>query len=127
DSDISTGTITLSDQHGHTATHTLTATEIANGTTGTLSSAAFSGFAGLSDQDTITVATSVTDVAGNTASASGTSFVLDNNADTGTVLSLTDTTGRVKTANVSVSLSGIDSDIASGSITLSDQHGHTAT
>src|SRR5205085_2832620 len=99
-------TITLSDGT-HTATHTLTAAEIAAGSV-TLGSAAFTGgdgFAALNHVDnTITVSASVTDDAGNNAAPSNTSFVLDTTADAGTALSLSavNAAGGVNAANVSV-------------------------
>ncbi|MGY4286169.1 hypothetical protein ACVWXO_005389 [Bradyrhizobium sp. LM2.7] len=112
DSDIASGTITLSDGT-HTATHTLTAAEIAAGSV-TLGSGAFTNFANLNHVDnTITVSASLTDDAGNTASPSSTGFVLDTTADAGPVLSLSavNPTGGAKAGAVSISLSGIDSDM----------------
>src|SRR5207253_202819 len=106
DSDIVSATITLSDGT-HTATHTLTAAEIAAGSV-TLGSAAFTGgdgFAALNHVDnTITVSASVTDDAGNNAAPSNTSFVLDTTADAGTALTLRtlNAADGVNAANVSV-------------------------
>jgi large repetitive protein len=79
DSDIGSGTITLSDG-SHTATHTLTAAEIAAGTV-ILGAAAFTGFATLNHTDsTITVSASLTDDAGNSAAPTNASFKLDTTA-----------------------------------------------
>ena len=121
DSDIVSGTITLSDGT-NTATHTLTTGEIAAGSV-TLNAAAFTGFAGLNHADNlITVSASVTDNASNSASPTNTSFILDTTADAGTALALSAFTaaGGVNAGAVSITLGGIDSDIVSGTITLSD-------
>src|SRR5207302_139410 len=127
DSDIASGTITLSDGT-HTATHTLTAAEIAAGTVN-LASLDFTHFAGLNHVDNaITMSASVTDDAGNSAAPSNASFSLDTTADAGTALSLCafDAAGAVTTLIPSTTLFRSDSDIASGTITLSDGT-HTAT
>ncbi len=95
DSDIGSGTITLSDG-SHTATHTLTAAEITAGAV-TLGAAAFTGFASLNHTDsTITVSSSLTDDAGNSAAPSTASFKLDSTADAGAALALSaaSATGR---------------------------------
>ena len=89
----------------------------------TLNAAAFTGFAGLNHADNlITVSASVTDNASNSASPTNTSFILDTTADAGTALALSAFTaaGGVNAGAVSITLSGIDSDIVSGTITLSD-------
>ncbi len=136
DPDIASGTITLSDGAGNTATHTLTPAEIAAiATTGsvTLGLGAFTGgdgFAALNHTDSlITVSASVTDDAGNTTGPSNTSFTLDTTADVAPalLLSAANPTGGATAAEVSITLSGIDPDIASGTITLSDGAGNTAT
>ncbi len=122
DSDFASGTITLSDGSGHTATHTLTTAEITAGSV-TLGSGAFTNFANLNHADnTITVSASVTDDAGNTAAPTNASFTLDTTADASPLLALSaaTATGGVNAAAVSITLSGIDSDFASGTITLSD-------
>ncbi len=129
DSDIVSGTITLSDGHGHTATHTLTAAEIAAGTV-TLQAGDFSGFGTLNHADSlITVSATVTDNAGNAATPASDSFVLDStaDADNNLVLSAFNAAGGVNAAAVSITLTGLDGDIVSGKITLSDGNGHTAT
>src|SRR6266404_6056685 len=129
DSDFASGTITLSDGSGHTATHTLTTAEITAGSV-TLGSGTFTNFANLNHADnTITVSASVTDDAGNTAAPSNASFTLDTTADASPLLTLSavNTTGGAEASAVSITLSGIDSDFASGTITLSDGSGHTAT
>ena len=129
DSDIVSGTITLSDGNGHTATHTLTAAEIAAGTV-TLQAGDFSGFGTLNHADSlITVSATVTDNAGNPATPASDSFVLDTtaDADNNLVLSAFNAAGGVNAAAVSITLAGLDGDIVSGTITLSDGDGHTAT
>ena len=127
DSDITSGTITLSDGV-HTATHTLTAAEIAAIAAGagsvTLGASAFTGgdgFAALNHADNlITVSASVTDDTGNQAAPPNQTFTLDTTADAGTALALSaaNPTGGASTTAVSITLSGIDSDITSGTITL---------
>src|SRR5262249_58860928 len=88
DSDIASGTVTLNDGDGHTATHTLTAAEIAAGSA-TLHAADFAKFATLDDVDNlITVSASVTDDAGNSAAPTNTTFTLDTTADAGAGLVL---------------------------------------
>ena len=70
DSDITSGTITISDTHGNTATHTLTPSEIATATsspTGTVTVTSWTNLNTLKANDTLTAAVSVTDLAGNTA------------------------------------------------------------
>src|SRR5262249_23474747 len=139
DSDIVSGTITLSDgAGGHTATHTLTAAEItaiaAGTSTLTLAASAFTGgngFAALNHADNlITVSPPVPDDAGTPAAHSNTSFTLATTSDAGTALALSapTPTGGTPPTRRSSELSGIDSDIVSGTITLSDgAGGHTAT
>ena len=121
DSDIVSGTVTLSDGI-HNATHTLSAIEIAAGAV-TLHAADFTGFGALDHADAlITVSASLTDDAGNLATPTNASFTLDTTADTDANLALSafDTAGGVQQSQVSVTLSGIDTDIASGTVTLSD-------
>ncbi|WP_143202120.1 hypothetical protein, partial [Bradyrhizobium sp. NAS96.2] len=101
DSDIASGTITLTDGDGHTATYNLTAADIAAGHV-TVGSGAFAGFAGLDHIDSpITVTAAVTDDAGNTATSSNSpSFTLDTTADAGAALTLSafDATGGVSSS-----------------------------
>src|SRR6185503_5544405 len=123
DSDVVSGTITLDDGNGHTATYSLSAADIAAGTV-TLDAADFTGFAGLDDGN-VTATISVTDDASNNASANDT-FQLDNDADVGDDLSVT-VAGPHNDGNFSLSAAGIDSDVVSGTITLDDGNGHTAT
>src|SRR5207249_1959162 len=97
DSDIAAGTITLSDGT-NTATHTLTAGEIAAGSV-TLGSAAFTNSANLNHTHTPHAAPpTLTDDAGNTATANGASIELDTSADPGPPLTLSaaTATGGVK-------------------------------
>src|SRR5207244_2786793 len=90
----------------------------------------FTNFSSLNHADnSITVSASVTDNAGNNASPSNTSFILDTTADAGAPLTLSaaNPVGGANAGAVTVTLSGIDSDITSGTVTLSDGNGHTAT
>src|SRR5205085_167379 len=95
---------TLGEQHGHSDTYTLSGTDISSGHTGTLHISDFTGGT-LNDQDSITVTYAVTLCAGFSPSASRSpSFLLDNNADVGTDLTLTASSGHVKSANATISL-----------------------
>src|SRR5207253_642699 len=78
--------------------------------------------------NTIHVSASVTDDAGNTKPVSGNNFLLDTTADADNNLapSAFTHTGGVNHDAVSITLSGIDSDFASGTVTLSDGV-HSAT
>jgi hypothetical protein len=121
--------ITLKDADNKTASHTLSDADLAyitahNGSL-VLGSAAFSGFAALDHAD----AASVTDDAGNTKPVTGNDFVLDTTADADNNLALSafTHTGGVTRSALSITLSGIDSDFASGTVTLDDGNGHTAT
>src|SRR6185503_15262406 len=114
DSDIASGTITLSDGV-HQATYGLTAGDVAAGTV-TLGASDFSNFAGLDHTDSsITVTASVTDDAGNTASPSSQTFVLDTTAPTA-ALALT----AISTDSGTSSSDFITSDT---SLTVSGTHG----
>src|SRR5439155_543062 len=82
----------------------------------------------LNDQDSITVTAAVTDGAGNNASATNSpSFLLDNNADVGTAQTQTAASDHRDRANATLSLADIDSDVASGTITVAHQHCQSAT
>ena len=72
---------------------------------------------------------SLTDDTGNKAAPPNKTFTLDTTADAAPALALSaaNPTGGASTTEVSITLSGIDSDIASGTITLDDGAGHTAT
>ncbi|WP_409192542.1 beta strand repeat-containing protein [Bradyrhizobium sp. RDM4] len=121
DSDVVSGTVTLSDGTNSAVYH-LSAADIAAGSV-TLGADAFTGFAGLSQADgTIHVAASVTDDAGNTKPVTGNDFVLDTTADSDNNLAVSAVThtGGVNHDAVSVTLAGIDSDVVSGTVTLSD-------
>src|SRR5262245_24804941 len=88
DGDIASGTATLNDGNGHTATHTLTAAEIAAGTVA-LHASDFSNFSTLDHTDSlITVSAALTDDAGNPAAPGNASFTLDTTADVAPALAL---------------------------------------
>src|SRR5207237_936926 len=121
------GSVTLSDGT-HTATHTLTAAEIAAGTV-TLHAGDFSNFGTLDHTDSaITVAATLTDDAGNSAAPSNASFTLDTTADVAPALALSaaNPAGGASAAAVALSPYTTHSHTASGSVTLSDGT-HTAT
>jgi hypothetical protein len=75
DSDLASATITLTDTHGHSATHTLLPGELdppgANSNDRTVTVTSWNGLGTLNKNDTITVAINVTDTTGNTANHSG--------------------------------------------------------
>ncbi|WGR93893.1 Ig-like domain-containing protein [Bradyrhizobium sp. ISRA435] len=74
DTDIASATITLTDQHGDTATHTLTAGELSTAaTTGSVAISSWSaGLTTLHKNDIISAAIQVNDTVGNTANHTGT-------------------------------------------------------
>jgi VCBS repeat-containing protein len=72
DSDIVSSTITLTDIHGHTATHTLTASELATATsTGSVAISSWTNLTTLAKNDNITATVQVTDAVNNTATHQG--------------------------------------------------------
>jgi hypothetical protein len=72
DADLTSATITLTDEHSHTATHTLTAGELATATSsGQVAIGTWTNVTSLAKNDVISVTISVGDVAGNSASHSG--------------------------------------------------------
>ena len=82
------------------------------------------------DDGTLAVQAAVTDAAGNTATA-GDSFTLDTSADLGDAFTVSvaaddQVTNLAESTDVSLSLSGIDSDAASVSVEISDgdEHSH---